>query len=384
MSAQAPVFAMIAGEASGDILGADLIRSLKKLFPDASFEGIGGPKMKAEGFQSLCPMERLSVMGFIEPLKRLPELLGIRRAVIKRYRDNPPIAFIGIDAPDFNLTIELKLRIAGVKTIHYVSPSVWAWRQGRIKKIKKAVDLMLCLFPFEADFYRQHKVPVRFVGHPLAGELSNESDILGAREALGLDPERPVLCIMPGSRASEVQMLTDIFLESAERVAEKIQGLQLVIPAASAERHREITALLESRADLSVRLLQQRSHLAMEASDVVLLASGTTALEAMLLKKPMVVSYKLGVVTYRIFSLLVKTPFVSIPNLLANKRLVPELIQADATPELLSAAMLDGFDTAKRNKLKIEFAALSEQLALESGSLAAMAIAETIDRESLF
>ena len=243
---------------------------------------------------------------------------------------------------------------------------------------------MLCLFPFEADFYRQHKVPVRFVGHPLAGELSNEPDILGAREALGLDPERPVLCIMPGSRASEVQMLTDIFLESAERVAEKIQGLQLVIPAASAERHREITALLESRADLSVRLLQQRSHLAMEASDVVLLASGTTTLEAMLLKKPMVVSYKLGVVTYRIFSLLVKTPFVSIPNLLANKRLVPELIQADATPELLSAAVLDGFDAAKSNKLKTEFAVLSEQLALESGSIAAMAIAEAIDRESLF
>ena len=175
-----PVFAMIVGEASGDILGADLIRSLKKLFPDAIFEGIGGPRMEAEGFQSLYAMERLSVMGFIEPLKRLPELLGIRRSIIKRYRDNQPAAFIGIDAPDFNLTIALKLRHDGVKTIHYVSPSVWAWRQGRIKKIRKAVDLMLCLFPFEADFYRQHGVPVRFVGHPLAGQLSAEPDTLGA------------------------------------------------------------------------------------------------------------------------------------------------------------------------------------------------------------
>ena len=327
-----PVFAMIAGEASGDILGADLIRSLKKLFPGASFEGIGGPKMEAEGLQSLYPMERLSVMGFIEPLKRLPELLGMRRAVIKRYRDNPPAAFIGIDSPDFNLTIALKLRLAGVRTIHYVSPSVWAWRQGRIKKIRKAVDLMLCLFPFEADFYRQHGVPVRFVGHPLAGALSAEPDTLGARTALGLDPKLPVLCIMPGSRAAEVDMLTDVFLASAQRVAEKIQGLQIVMPAASEARHRELTQRLEHRVSPPVQLLKQQSHLAMEASDVVLLASGTTALEAMLLKKPMVVSYKLGAVTYRIFALLVKTPFVSIPNLLANKQLVPELIQGDATP----------------------------------------------------
>ena len=378
-----PVFAMIVGEASGDILGADLIRSLKKLFPDAIFEGIGGPRMEAEGFQSLYAMERLSVMGFIEPLKRLPELLGIRRSIIKRYRDNQPAAFIGIDAPDFNLTIALKLRYEGVKTIHYVSPSVWAWRQGRIKKIRKAVDLMLCLFPFEADFYRQHDVPVRFVGHPLAGELSSEPDTVGARKALGLDLERPVLCIMPGSRAAEVEMLTDVFLASAELVADKMQGLQIVIPAANEERHRELTVRLQHRLSPPVQLLKQQSHLAMEASDVVLLASGTTALEAMLLKKPMVVSYKLGALTYRIFSLLVKTPFVSIPNLLAKKQLVPELIQGDATAERLSAAVLDGFDGIKGANLKAEFAVLHAQLALESGSIAAIAIAEAMDSESL-
>ena len=378
-----PVFAMIVGEASGDILGADLIRSLKKLFPDAIFEGIGGPRMEAEGFQSLYAMERLSVMGFIEPLKRLPELLGIRRSIIKRYRDNQPAAFIGIDAPDFNLTIALKLRHDGVKTIHYVSPSVWAWRQGRIKKIRKAVDLMLCLFPFEADFYRQHGVPVRFVGHPLAGQLSAEPDTLGARKALGLDLKRPVLCIMPGSRAAEVDMLTDVFLACAERVADKMQGLQIVIPAANEERHKELTARLQHRLSPPVQLLKQQSHLAMEASDVVLLASGTTALEAMLLKKPMVVSYKLGALTYRIFSLLVKTPFVSIPNLLANKQLVPELIQGDATAERLSVAVLDGFDGIQGANLKAEFAVLHTQLALESGSIAAIAIAQAIDGESL-
>ena len=378
-----PVFAMIVGEASGDILGADLIRSLKKLFPDAIFEGIGGPRMEAEGFQSLYAMERLSVMGFIEPLKRLPELLGIRRSIIKRYRDNQPAAFIGIDAPDFNLTIALKLRHDGVKTIHYVSPSVWAWRQGRIKKIRKAVDLMLCLFPFEADFYRQHGVPVRFVGHPLAGQLSAEPDTLGARKALGLDLKRPVLCIMPGSRAAEVDMLTDVFLACAERVADKMQGLQIVIPAANEERHKELTARLQHRLSPPVQLLKQQSHLAMEASDVVLLASGTTALEAMLLKKPMVVSYKLGALTYRIFSLLVKTSFVSIPNLLANKQLVPELIQGDATAERLSVAVLDGFDGIQGANLKAEFAVLHAQLALESGSIAAIAIAQAIDGESL-
>ena len=378
-----PVFAMIVGEASGDILGADLMRSLKKLFPDAIFEGIGGPRMEAEGFQSLYAMERLSVMGFIEPLKRLPELLGIRRSIIKRYRDNQPAAFIGIDAPDFNLTIALKLRHDGVKTIHYVSPSVWAWRQGRIKKIRKAVDLMLCLFPFEADFYRQHGVPVRFVGHPLAGQLSAEPDTLGARKALGLDLKRPVLCIMPGSRAAEVDMLTDVFLACAERVAYKMQGLQIVIPAANEERHKELTARLQHRLSPPVQLLKQQSHLAMEASDVVLLASGTTALEAMLLKKPMVVSYKLGALTYRIFSLLVKTPFVSIPNLLANKQLVPELIQGDATAERLSVAVLDGFDGIQGANLKAEFAVLHAQLALESGSIAAIAIAQAIDGESL-
>jgi lipid-A-disaccharide synthase len=369
---------MVAGEASGDVLGADLIRALKKYYPNAVFEGIGGPKMQAEGFHSLFEMDRLSVMGFVEPLKRLPELLGIRRSVIKRYLDKQPAAFIGIDSPDFNDTIEFKLHRAGVKTIHYVSPSVWAWRQGRIKKIKKSIDLMLCLLPFEAAFYEQHEVPVRFVGHPLAGQFKSEPDTEGARVQLGLDSDRPVLCIMPGSRAGEVNMMTEVFLDTAQSLMASIDGLQLIIPAANKARYAQLTGLLALRPDLDIKLIMQQSHAAMESSDVVLLASGTTALEAMLLKKPMVVSYKLGALTYKLVTPFIKTPFVSIPNLLANKMLVPELIQGQAVTSNLSAAVLAALDKSKRSELAAVFAKLHDQLAVESGDIAAAAIVDLV------
>ncbi|MDG0972051.1 MAG: lipid-A-disaccharide synthase [Porticoccaceae bacterium] len=378
MGVVAPVFAMVAGEASGDVLGADLIRALKKYYPNAVFEGIGGPKMQAEGFHSLFEMDRLSVMGFVEPLKRLPELLGIRRSVIKRYLDKQPAAFIGIDSPDFNDTIEFKLHRAGVKTIHYVSPSVWAWRQGRIKKIKKSIDLMLCLLPFEAAFYEQHEVPVRFVGHPLAGQFKSEPDTEGARVQLGLDSDRPVLCIMPGSRAGEVNMMTEVFLDTAQSLMASIDGLQLIIPAANKARYAQLTGLLALRPDLDIKLIMQQSHAAMESSDVVLLASGTTALEAMLLKKPMVVSYKLGALTYKLVTPFIKTPFVSIPNLLANKMLVPELIQGQAVASNLSAAVLAALDKSKRSELAAVFAKLHDQLAVESGDIAAAAIVDLV------
>ena len=371
---------MVAGEASGDILGADLIRALKKRCPDAIFEGIGGPKMQAEGFHSLFEMDRLSVMGFVEPLKRLPELLKIRRSIIQRYKNNSPAAFIGIDAPDFNTTIELKLRIAGVKTVHYVSPSVWAWRQGRIKKIKQAVDLMLCLLPFETEFYQQHNVAVRFVGHPLAGQFPEQPNTAQARKKLGLDPELPVLCIMPGSRSGEIELLAELFLETARVLRQSIGAdLQLVIPAANGERHRQLSQILATMPDLKVTLLQQNSHLAMEAADVVLLASGTTALEAMLLKKPMVVSYRLGALTWRLVSPFIKTPYASIPNLLASRMLVPEFIQADATVVNLAAAVIDAFEPERREALVAEFDELHHQLAVDSGAIAAEAIAELVE-----
>lgn len=378
MELSTPVFAIVAGEASGDVLGADLIRALKKQFPKAIFEGIGGPKMQAEGFQSLFQMDRLSVMGFVEPLKRLPELLRMRRTVIKRYLENKPVAFIGIDSPDFNANIELKLHQAGVKTVHYVSPSVWAWRQGRIKKIKKSVDLMLCLLPFEAAFYEQHRVPVRFVGHPLAGQFASQPDTQAARQQLSLDSDRPVLCIMPGSRAGEIDMMSGVFLDTAQSLVASVAGLQLVIPAANNARYAQLQDILAARPELEISLILQQSHTAMAASDAVLLASGTTALEAMLLKKPMVVSYKLGALTYKLVSPFIKTPFVSIPNLLANKMLVPELIQDQAKVSHLATAVLDALDKAKRPALVACFDELHKQLAVESGVIAASAIAELV------
>ncbi len=379
MTVPAPVFAIVSGEASGDILGANLIRALKEHFPDAIFEGIGGPRMQAEGFVSLHEMDRLSVMGLVEPLKRLPELLRIRRNIVQRYSNEKPAVFIGIDSPDFNSGIEKKLHRVGVKTVHYVSPSVWAWRQGRIKKIKQSVDLMLTLLPFEADFYRQHQVPVCFVGHPLAQQFKGQRDKSAACTELGLDPQLPVLCIMPGSRANEVELLADLFLDAAERVGQSLGAdIQLVIPAANQARYQQIEAILGQRPDANIQLLQQRSHRAMEASDVVLLASGTTALEAMLLQKPMVVSYRFGAWTYKLLSRLIKTPYASIPNLLANKMLVPELIQDDASVENLSAAVVEAFDATQREALQAEFAQLQEQLAVDSGALAAGAIAELL------
>jgi len=377
MSRTYPVFALVAGEASGDILGADLIRNLRRLFPDAIFEGVGGDKMKAEGLVSLFDMDRLSVMGLIEPLKRLPELLRMRRAIVRRYKQQRPRVYIGIDSPDFNTQIEYQLRRHGVKTVHYVSPSVWAWRQGRIHKIKKAVDLMLTLFPFEAKYYKSHNIPVCFVGHPLARQLSSSAGTYKSRQLLGLD-ERPTLCVMPGSRAAEVALLSQVFLSSAKKLAVKIRDLQIVIPAVNEQRYQQIKELLSEYPELEVKLIKQQSQLAMAAADAVLLASGTTALEAMLLKKPMVVAYRVGAITYTLVAPFVKTPFISIPNLLANKMLVPEFIQQDVSVDNISSAIEKAFDVSLRDQLQADFTQLQEQLALDSGSLAAAAIADMV------
>jgi len=373
-----PVFAIVSGEASGDTLGADLIRALKRLFPNASFEGVGGPKMVAEGFVSHYQMDRLSVMGLIEPLKRLPELLRMRRNIIQRYSDNPPSAFIGIDSPDFNLGIEKALHSAGVKTVHYVSPSVWAWRQGRIKNIKRSVDLMLCLLPFEESFYLQHDVPVAFVGHPLAGQIPQRPNTSEARSRLDIDQDRPLLTLMPGSRASEVELMAELFLKVASGLLKTYPQLQFVIPAANADRHRQLVEILAGYPQLPVRLLEQQSLLAMEAADAVLLTSGTTALEAMLLKKPMVVSYRLGNISYKLIKPFIKTPYASIPNLLANKMLVPELIQEEATLENLTAEVITALDSNSRDQLEAEFDQLHNQINLDSGNCAAAAIGKLI------
>ncbi|MDG9924343.1 MULTISPECIES: lipid-A-disaccharide synthase [unclassified Pseudomonas] len=349
--------ALVAGEASGDILGAGLMQALKTKHPEVEFIGVGGPRMEAEGLVSSFPMERLAVMGLVEVLGRLRELLGRRKRLIRELIAAKPDVFIGIDAPDFNLTLELKLRQAGIRTVHYVSPSVWAWRQKRVLKIREACDLMLTLFPFEARFYLDHQVPVRFVGHPLANTIPLQADREGAREALGLAPEDTVVALLPGSRGGEVSRLGELFLDAAERLRALRPGVQFVLPCANAERRAQLEAMLAGR-NLPLRLLDGRSHEALAACDAVLIASGTATLEALLHKRPMVVAYKVAPLTYRILKRLVKSPYISLPNLLAERMLVPELIQDAATPDALAqtlAPLLDdgavqtlGFDVIHR------------------------------------
>lgn len=335
--------ALVAGEASGDILGSGLMQALKQRHPDIEFIGVGGPRMQAEGQQSHFPMERLAVMGLVEVLGRLRELLRRRKDLVQMLIAAKPDVFIGIDAPDFNLNIELKLRRAGIRTVHYVSPSVWAWRQKRVLKIKEACDLMLALFPFEARFYEEHAVPVRFVGHPLANTISLEADRAGARERLGLPQGASVVALLPGSRGGEVGKLGALFLDTAQRLLQDRPGLRFVLPCASPERRVQIEEMLAGR-DLPVQLLDGASHEALAACDAVLIASGTATLEALLYKRPMVVAYKVAPMTYRILKRLVKSPYISLPNLLAGRLLVPELIQDAATPDALAMTLLPLLD----------------------------------------
>ena len=371
---------LVAGESSGDQLGAGLIRSLKLHYPEAQFEGIGGDKMLSEGFRSLFPMDRLSVMGFIEPLKRLPELLGIRRHLYQHFIKNRFDLVVGIDSPDFNLGLEKKLRQQGLLTAHYVSPSVWAWRQGRVKKIASAVDLMLTLLPFEADFYKQHDVPVVFVGPPLAEEIPLVTDSIQARKTLNLPEDGRILTLMPGSRASEVDSLGRLFLDVAQSCRRQLPGLHLVVPAASHDRLEQLNGLLNEYPELSVTLLEGQSHLAMAAADVVLLSSGTSTLEAMLLNKPMVVSYRLGKWTYALVSRMLKVPWVSLPNLLASEALVPELLQDNATVDNLSNAVLAYFlDEKKVLALQHRFAELHQTLCHGGNRAAGQALVDLLE-----
>ncbi|MDF2074788.1 lipid-A-disaccharide synthase [Pseudomonas mendocina] len=336
--------ALVAGEASGDILGSGLMQAIKQRYPDAEFIGVGGSRMEAEGLKSYFPMERLAVMGLVEVLGRLFELLGRRRQLARDLIAAKPDVFIGIDAPDFNLGLELKLRRAGIKTVHYVSPSVWAWRQKRVLKIREACDLMLTLFPFEAQFYDEHQVPVRFVGHPLADAIPQQADRAGAREALDLPHDEPVVALMPGSRGGEVARLGELFLDAAIRLRALRPGVRFLLPCATPERREQLEQMLAGR-DLPLTLLNGRSHEALAACDAVLIASGTATLEALLYKRPMVVAYRVAPLTYRILKQLVKSPYISLPNLLAERLLVPELIQDAATPEALAQAvapLIDG------------------------------------------
>ncbi|GAA5171041.1 lipid-A-disaccharide synthase [Modicisalibacter zincidurans] len=377
---------LVAGELSGDILGVGLMRALKARHPEVQFRGIGGPRMIAEGLDSRYPLETLAVMGLVEVLKHLPGLIRVRRHLKRDALAWQPDAMVGIDAPDFNLGLERQLRAAGIATAHYVSPSVWAWRQGRVKGIARSVDAMLTLLPFEAAFYARHRVPVAFVGHPLADELPLANDRLAARHALGLDAERPVLAILPGSRGNEIHFLGATFLAAAERLAARIEGLQLVIPAATAQRRDELEALLAEHPQLAERvtLIDGRSREAMIASDAVLLASGTAALEAMLCHRPMVVAYKMAPATHWLARHMVKTEWISLPNLIARESLVPELIQHAATPQAIAAALTQWLDDdTARQAMESRFAALHATLQRGASERAAEAVLAVAARRPL-
>ncbi|MBY0544773.1 MAG: lipid-A-disaccharide synthase [Gammaproteobacteria bacterium] len=329
-------FCIVAGEASGDILGADLINELKKYYPDATFEGIAGPRMQAAGCRSLFPMETLSVMGVFDVVMHLPAILSVHRRLVRHIKKSPPTVYIGIDAPDTNLRIAKKIRSTGAKVVHYVSPSVWAWRQNRVKSIAKNIDLMLTLFPFEADFYHKNNVRTRYVGHVMADNIPLQPDQKQARNELGLPCDSPILAILPGSRKSEIARHAPIFLHTAQACFAQLPNLQFVVPMANAMRAKQFEALWQEIApELPIHVLLQNSGLALTAADTALTVSGTATLEAMLYKRNMVVCYKMSAPNFAIATRFIQFRYMALPNLLANKRLVPEFVQDDVHPDNL-------------------------------------------------
>ena len=333
---------IVAGEASGDLLGAGLMRALKELLPAVSFEGIGGPLMQAEGCRSLYPMEQLSIIGF-ESVGKYPEILGMRQRLTAHFLVNRPDIFIGIDVPDFNLGLEQKLKSACILTVHYVSPTVWAWRSYRIRKIRRSVDHMLTLFPFEAKYYQKHHVPVTFVGHPLADRIADKCDIRGIRRKLKIPLARVTVALLPGSRMSELTRHAELFVKTAIWLYERNKDIQFIAPFIDSETKAVFDDALYRFGAwfLPIKTVIGNSRETMAASDVVMLASGTATLEAALLKKPMVVTYKVSWLSFLLIKLFVHVKLFALPNILAGRKLVPEFMQGDATPEKLGGAVED-------------------------------------------
>ncbi|MES2141460.1 MAG: lipid-A-disaccharide synthase [Pseudomonadota bacterium] len=372
---------IVAGEASADLLAADLLKSLKLRGIPFIAEGIAGPEMQKQGCRSLFPMETLSVMGLGEILKQLPELLRVRRQLIHYFISNPPDVFIGVDAPEFNLDVEKKLKQHAIPTVHYVSPSVWAWRRWRLKKIAKGVDLMLTLFPFEKRFYEEYSIPVECVGHPLADVIPLESDTLLARQSLALPESAQIIALLPGSRRNEIDYLGRLFLETAQRCQKKNPALVFVTAMINKEREAQFSLLKRTIApELPLILIQGQSRQVMAAADVILLASGTATLEAMLLKKPMVVAYRMSALSYCMAKLLIKVDHIALPNLLANKPLVPEFIQENATSENLSQALFCYLNNPNiASTLQKEFLVLHQQLRGNASEKAVNAILKLLN-----
>jgi lipid-A-disaccharide synthase len=374
-----PRLGMVAGETSGDLLAGLLLEGLTRRWPGLTAQGIGGPEMARHAFQAWWPYEKLAVRGYVEVLRHYREIVGIRRQLRDRLLADRPDAFIGVDAPDFNLDLERDLRQRGVKTIHFVCPSVWAWRPERVHKIREACDHVLCIFPFEPELLASHGIRATYVGHPLASVIPMEPDQAGARAALGLRPEDEVLAILPGSRESEVRYLALKLFRAAARIQLARPAIKFIVPAVPRHKARIEQAAREAGLSRHLTILEGRSHEVLAACDLTLIASGTATLEAALFKRPMVICYDMNWLTWQIMKRKALQPWVGLPNILAGQFLVPELLQDQANPEQLARAVLDWLEAPDRMAaVRREFTALHELLRRDTQKLATDAVEETI------
>jgi lipid-A-disaccharide synthase len=376
----APVIGLVAGEASGDLLGANLVEALKARRPDLHFVGIAGPRMIAAGVEALYPMEKLSVSGYLEVLPRVIEILGIRRKLTRYFLQTPPQVFIGIDAPDFNLRLEFKLKQAGITTIHYPSPSIWAWRGERIHFIKRAVDHMLLNYAFEKDIYDKAGVPSTYVGHPAADRLAGYPAQAAVRARLGLQGDAPVIALLPGSRVSEIQAMAGLFVAAAKLISAAVPDVRFVTPLVN-QRTRALFETALRDAELNIQLLDGQSEAAMAAADVVLVKSGTATLECALLQRPMVITYRASRLTAWLMRRSALVPYVGLPNILAGEFVVPEYIQEAATPEALSRAVIDLLnDAPRRARISERFARMQIELKQNTAQKAAAAVMPYVEK----
>ncbi|RXJ72503.1 lipid-A-disaccharide synthase [Veronia nyctiphanis] len=371
---------IVAGEVSGDILGAGFIKAIREKYPDAEFVGIAGPRMQAEGCETLFDMEELAVMGIVEVLGRLRRLFSVKHQLVEYFTSHPPDVFIGIDAPDFNLRLEKDLKDRGIKTVHYVSPSVWAWRQKRIYKIDAATDLVLAFLPFEKAFYDKFNVACEFVGHTMADAIPMDNDANEAKSLLGLDTARRYLAVLPGSRGGEMKTMAPIFIETCKRLHSLYPELSFVVALVNQKRRHQFEEIWQHTApELHFDLVDDTARNVIAASDAVLLASGTVALECMLVKRPMVVGYKVNAITAWLVRKMLKTEFVSLPNILAGKELVPEVIQEECVPEKLAALVSERLD-GENTQLLDEFSSLHQQIRCNADVSAANAVLKLIGK----
>lgn len=371
---------IVAGEISGDILGAGLIKAIKTQYPDAEFVGIGGPKMIEQGCDSLFDMEELSVMGIVEVLGRIRRLLHVKAELVRFFTDNPPDVFIGVDAPDFNLRLEKTLKHSGVKTVHYVSPSVWAWRPKRIFKIEAATHLVLAFLPFEKEFYDKYKVPCQFIGHTMADDIPMVSDKRAAQDTLNLDPSRRWLAVLPGSRGGELALIAEPFIQACQLLKKQHPDLGFVVAAVNQKRREQFESIWQQTApELDFTIVDDTARNVITASDAVLLASGTVALECMLVKRPMVVGYKIKPLTEWIVRKLVISKFASLPNVLAGRELIPEFLTKDCTPENL-AKQVNIYLESDNSELIAEFTKMHQWIRKDADNQAAKAVLELIGK----